>query len=916
MKRWNFYRKYLYRIYFSFLFSFTPQKPKPKVNTTVLHSQRVELDSDEEAMRNSPKLGGSSEIKVEADIHAKEGKGGFGIKIPKFGRGGRSSSSSSSEDESGRKKGKGTKLDASGKLTASGKVAPGNANFDSAVSVPAGDPKVQGDISAKGRVAVSPPTVHKEDSKGFGINIKMPKFGKGGSHSDEEKKDNIDKKVKGNVDFDVKAGLKGDPPKVGKVEDKGKVDISMSSPTIERKGEIKPEAKAQALGKVETDISMKGKMEAAGKPEAKGGFGIKMPKFGKSGGGSSSSSSSSEDDGTGKRVKKVKGPKLEGGAKIGVNVDVDAKGSKKPLPSPQLEPPSAKVDTGMKAGFSAGGDTSVKGKGDLDFSKPDVKLDASAHKPEAKGGFGIKIPKFGKSGGGSSSSSSSEDDGTGKRVKKVKGPKLGVDAKIGKPEAKVDVDVKAVKKPLPSPHAEIPSAKVDRDLKAGFGGGKVESDASLKGKADIKPEIKAEANLNKPEAKGGFGIKMPKFGKGGGGGSSSSDDDSNKNKKKGAKMEIDIDVGGKSKTKPLPSPHLDTGAKVDLDAKSGTKQLPTLNVDTKGGAKVDFDIKGGAKADVDLKSGGKTPKGEAAITKSDSKGGFGFKIPKFGRGGGSDSSSDDEKKKVKGDLKVDVDLKAGGKLDSPKVEAKSAKLGASPPKVEAKSPSIEKVELGTSGKFKMPKFGGNGSDSSSSDDEKKKSKGGFDIDIKGGAKGAKPLPKPEVDIKNSGDIKGGISVDTKGKAGGKPLPSPKLDEDVNLKAKGLDAGKAKLDVDLKGSGKMEGEAEGKSKFGIKMPKFGRGGNSSSSSDDEKKAKGKLKADVSINTPGLKSDSSVRSPKMEPMKGGAQVDVPPLSPKAEAALGMKLDASLSSPKDAKGKHLEGEAKLGTSCKWQF
>lgn len=72
--------------------------------------------------------------------------------------------------------------------------------------------------------------------------------------------------------------------------------------------------------------SYEGGVETGGK----GGFGIKMPKFGKR----SSSSSSSEDDGHGNRVKKVKGPKVEAKVSGGGNI----------------ETPKVGVRTGIKGG--------------------------------------------------------------------------------------------------------------------------------------------------------------------------------------------------------------------------------------------------------------------------------------------------------------------------------------------------------------------------------------------------------------------------------------------------------------------------------------------------------------------------------------------------------------------------------------
>ena len=219
---------------------------------------------------------------------------------------------------------------------------------------------------------------------------------------------------------------------------------------------------------------------ASPKVEAKGhGFGLKMPKFGKG-----SSSSSSEDDGTGKRVKKVKG-----GAKIDANINVSG-------------PKSPHVDIKGGAKGEIKGEVGIK----ADVKSPKVDAHAHAHaKGDAGGGFGIKVPKF----GFGHSSSSSEDDGTGKRVKKVKGPKVEIDANISVPKVSAgkEVDVKGGVK---GPNVSVPKATGGKefegkiDLKASGG-----ADLHAKGGVDVGAKVGGDAG-----GKGGFGfgIKVPKFG--------------------------------------------------------------------------------------------------------------------------------------------------------------------------------------------------------------------------------------------------------------------------------------------------------------------------------------------------------------------------------------------------------------------
>ena len=154
------------------------------------------------------------------------------------------------------------------------------------------------------------------------------------------------------------------------------------------------------------------------------GFGIKVPKFG------GKDSSSSEDDSTGKRVKKIKG-----GAKIEANVSV---------PKMAVTAPHADAKTG------GGVDLHVKGGASVDAG--------------GKGGFGIKMPKFGK-GSHSSSSSSSEDDGHGNKVKKVKGG-VSVSGKI--PEPKVEAKASIPKADL-SIGGKVDSPKLG--VKTGVKGG-------------------------------------------------------------------------------------------------------------------------------------------------------------------------------------------------------------------------------------------------------------------------------------------------------------------------------------------------------------------------------------------------------------------------------------------------------------
>lgn len=164
----------------------------------------------------------------------------------------------------------------------------------------------------------------------------------------------------------------------------------------------------------------------------------------------------------------------------------------------------------------------IEAKGGVGFSA-DVSGKADIKTPKG----GLKMPKigFGGHGSSSSSSSSSEDDGTGKRVKKAAGVKIGAGAKI---EAKVD-----------------------------------------------SPKVEAKV----PKAGGGFGLKMPKFGAGGKGSSSSSsssEDDGyggKRKKVKGIKVDASVSVptmSAKASIPTAPSPSISARADIPkVDAKAG-----------------------------------------------------------------------------------------------------------------------------------------------------------------------------------------------------------------------------------------------------------------------------------------------------------------------------------------------------------
>jgi hypothetical protein len=516
----------------------------------------------------SPKLEGGVKVDPHAAGPKVEGKGGFGLHMPKFGKD--SSSSSSEDDGTGRrvKKTKGAKVGANVPAPKSPHMkggARGEIKGDAKAKIEAKGPKVDAHAHGKG-------------DAGGGFGIKVPKFGFGHSSSSEEddgtgervKKVKAPKvevdatmsvaKVSGGKEIDVKANV----PKGKEVDLKGGTDLKVGGG-------------ADLHTKDGIDVGVKGG-DAGGKGGF--GFGIKVPKFGK---GSHSSSSSSEDDGHGHRVKKVKAPKVDAKITVGkveVKPDVDIKGAKVGVPKATggvegSVKGGAELKVGGQVHEKAGGGTDLKVSGDLH-----VKGGADAG---GKGGVGLKKPKFGFGG----NSSSSEDDGTGKRVKKVKGPK----AEDTGPKVGVEVKIAG--------HAKAGDVKIgggDVHAKGGEGAG----------------------------GKGTFGLKMPKFGLGGDSSSSSEDDGTGKRVKK------------------VKGPNVEgKGPKVGGEVKMG------------GDVKVGGDLK----ASADVKLGGDIhTKGGA----DGGKGGFGFKMPKFGLGGDSSSSSEDDGtgkrvKKVKGP-KVDATL--------------------------------------------------------------------------------------------------------------------------------------------------------------------------------------------------------------------------------------------------------------------
>jgi predicted acyltransferase (DUF342 family) len=724
----------------------------------------IKLGAKADANISVPKAGVKDDLKIGGDVHAKVdpdagGKGGFGfgIKVPKFGMG--SHSSSSSEDDGTGKRVK--KVKGGAKLDANFSVPKASADVDGkgAVKVGAGvDLKTSGDLNVKGGADVG--------GKGFGI--KMPKFGRGGDSSSSSEDDGTGKrvkKVKGGAKIDanisapkVTAEAKG--PKVG-----GDVKVGGD---IKLGGDLKTSPSGDL--KLGGDVHVKGGAEVGGK----GGFGIKMPKFGFGG-----SSSSSEDDGTGKRVKKVKG-----GAKIDANISMP-KGAKGP-----------KVEGDVRIGGDAklGGD--IKVGGNLKTSPSgDLKLGGDVHGKGAeaggKGGFGLHMPKFGFGG----SSSSSEDDGTGKRVKKVKGgakidanisapkviaeakgPKVGGDVKLGGDvkvggDVKLGGDIKLGGDLKTSPSGDL---KLGADVhvkggaeaggkggvgvkmpKFGFGGSSSSSEDDGTGKRVKKvkgPKVEVDANINMPkgdlkasggaEGKGGFGIKMPKFGKGGSHSSSSSEDEGTGKKVKKGKGDANISVPKVSGSVDVKGPNV----KAAGDIKVG------------GDVKIGGDLKATGRADVHAKA------------EAGGKGGFGIKMPKFGKGG--DSSSEDDGtgkkvKKVKGGVDVNVSLPKGG------VDANiSVPKGAVGGDVDVKGPKggvgvSGKVDAGGKGGFglKMPKFGGKGGDSSSSSEDDgtgkrvKKVKGGIKVDASLHAPHVGGGGKVGGDVKIGGGLKASPSAD-------------------------------------------------------------------------------------------------------------------------------------------------------------
>lgn len=96
----------------------------------------------------------------------------------------------------------------------------------------------------------------------------------------------------------------------------------------------------------------------------------------------------------------------------------------------KVEAPKLGSTSSPKVGGKVGGEVTFSAKGDMEAG--------------GKGGFGIKMPKFGK--GSRDSSSSSEDDGHGNRVKKVKAtlpkPDLSIAGKVDSPQVGAKIGIK------------------------------------------------------------------------------------------------------------------------------------------------------------------------------------------------------------------------------------------------------------------------------------------------------------------------------------------------------------------------------------------------------------------------------------------------------------------------------------------
>eukprot|EP00026_Physarum_polycephalum_P000044 Phypoly_transcript_00044.p1 GENE.Phypoly_transcript_00044~~Phypoly_transcript_00044.p1 ORF type:complete len:2747 (+),score=514.33 Phypoly_transcript_00044:98-8242(+) len=625
------------------------------------------------APRVGAEVGGSVDTRGKADAGH---KGGFGLKMPKFGKGPSDSSSSSEDDGHGNRvkkvKGGSANIDVKAPttkpgLSVGGKVgsphvggkagvhpeAPVSPHVDAKLAKPEGNVKID-------QHAAGP----KVEAKG-GFGLHMPKFGKD-SHSSSSEDDGTGKRVKRPKEVKVGANVNLNAPKSPHVDAKGGA-----------KGDIKVDAKAP---KVDAHAHLHGKGDAAS------GFGIKMPKFGLG-----HSSSSSEDDGTGKRVKKVKAPKVEAGAnvaapKISGGKEVDAKAN-----APKGKELDLKGATDLKA--SGGADLHVKGGLDVG-----AKGDAGA-----KGGFGfgIKTPKFGKD---SHSSSSSEDDGHGHRVKKVKAPKVDAKITVGKADVK--------------PNAEVKGTKFGGDVKVDHG----KPGADLKVSGDLHAKGTSDAG-----GKGGIGLKMPKFGFSGGSSSSEDDGTGNRVKKvKGPKVEgngpkiggeikIAGDVGGDLKASGDVKVGGDIHEKGGADAggKGGFGlKMPKFGLGGDSSSSSEDDGTGkrvkkakvpkpeakGPKVGAEAKLGGDMKVSGDVHAKGNAdtggKGGFGLKMPKFGLGGDSSSSEDDGTGKkakkakgpkvdanLKGDLKASGGMKVGGDLKaSPSVD-----LSIKGPKVEGET---------------------------------------------------------------------------------------------------------------------------------------------------------------------------------------------------------------------------------------
>ena len=680
-------------------------------------------------------------------------------------------------------------------------------------------PKVGGDVD----LDVGGVDLHLPTSAGVDVNLDLPKISAEVKHEGNSDSDDADASIKKKSS---KFGLGLKMPKMPK----GEVDVNLALPKVraeldhetsedetdgdgsKKKGKAKLGLTMPKFPKAEMDVNLslpKIVAEVKHEDNTDSDFGIKLPE--------------------GEVDVNLDHPKIRG------DVALDVSGADFDLPKPgvdvNLELP--KISAEVQQGDA---DISIKKKGGM-FGLQMPKM------PKGEIDANLSLPKV------SAEVKHDDDSDDGEDSDKKKSSKFGLGLKMPKmPKGEVDVNLD-----LPKVRAEV-KHEGDSDSEAEASGKKAGAKFNLKmpklSKGDVNlslPKVSAEikpdgesdddadpSNSKKKSSKFGLGLKMPKMPKG----------------------ELDVDLA-----LPKVSAEVKHDEDNDVGEDGGKKKSTKFGLKNKNLPKGDVDVNLSLpKVSAEVKHDGESGDDEASPKKKSSK--FGLKMPKLPKG------------EVDVNLaipKVSAEAKHDGHSDD---EESSPKKKSS--KFALKMPKMSKGEVDVN--LALPKVSGEVDvDVDHSDNEgtgKKKSakfglkmpkipKGDVDVNL--------ALPKVSAEVKHDGesDDETSVSGAAKKKSSKFSLKMPKWSvtkPQSELQLEGIEgriqmgteisdlAPSAEMRMSDIGSDEDEEGGRKRSKFAIKMPKFGM-------------SKPQVQADVSM--PEVSAD--VELPKVQ-LESGAETDV--------------------------------------------